>query len=111
MNRGLPSKFAIAFLVALALALALLPVHVKAQSLRQITSSRNTKPVATPVGTPMGVQQSEIDSAVDEDSGDIGLDSSGVGGKTQTDRTIAPGPGQGALRGQRLRCGIAQRRH
>lgn len=94
MDRSFFSRFAVASLAALAFTLS--PVRSTAQNVSQITSSGTTQPIATPVGTPAGVEESEIDSADAGDSSDIGLDSNGAGGTTQTDRTIAPGPGLGA---------------
>lgn len=85
-----------AFLFVLISALALLPLTGKAQT-RQINSSGTTQPAATPAGVP-GLQDPEIDSALSgsDDDDDLGIDLQGnVTGRTNINRTIASGPGQG----------------
>jgi len=96
MSTRSSSKIALPLLVALALIAG--PVSSKGQTVRQITSSGNSQPVATPAGTPAGIQDSEIDSALQgsDDDQDLGIDLQGnVSGSTSINRTIAPGPGSG----------------
>jgi hypothetical protein len=78
--------------------LALFVGNSSAQVTRQINSSGTTQPQSAQQGVP-GIQDPELDSGLDgNDSEDnLGVDTQGnVSGKTTMNRSIAPGPGQGA---------------
>ncbi|MGZ4860348.1 MAG: hypothetical protein ACXV8M_12380 [Candidatus Angelobacter sp.] len=78
-------------------ALLLFVASSSAQVVRQINNAGTTQPVATQTGAP-GIQDQEIDTALagNDSDDDLGVDIQGnVSGKTQINRSIAPGPGQG----------------
>jgi len=83
-----------ALLTALVAAFLMLAINANSQVTRQISSSGSTQIQDTTIGAD-GIQAPEIDSAISEGDDDLGIDIPGAGGKTNLNRSIAPGQGQG----------------
>jgi hypothetical protein len=83
-------------LTALVAAFLMLAINANSQVTRQIRSSGSTQIQNTTVGAAgVGIQAPETNPASDASDDDIGIDIPGAGGKTNLNRTIAPGKGQG----------------
>ncbi len=98
----LPAQLKNAFFTTIA-ALLLFTASSSAQVVRQISPSGTTQPASTQVGLPgmqnPVIQDQELDTALDgnDSDDDLGVDVQGnISGKTNMDRSIAPGPGQGS---------------
>jgi hypothetical protein len=97
----LPAHFKNAFFT-IGAALLFFAASSSAQVVRQISPSGTTQPVSTQVGLPgmqnPVIQDQELDTALDGDDSDddLAVDVQGnISGRTNMDRSIAPGPGQG----------------
>src|SRR5215475_11286493 len=94
LSRVLAAKAALIFAFALTMSSA----RSAAQTVTQLRSAGTTQPISVPANV-TGIQNPEVDEALSggDDDDDLGIDLNGnVSGKTSINRTIAPGPGQGA---------------
>jgi hypothetical protein len=95
-----PSLIHRLLLLAASLAIAVLPINVRAQIVRQIQLSGTTQIQNTTIGSP-GIHFPEVDSALaGDDDDDLGIDLPGPSGsdgaaKTLINRSIASGSGNG----------------